>query len=156
MALLFALGRFLTACCVHGAFVLVLDRFFCVLGRSGPDFGGVKDNPGRVFEAPTAYFSMFFHAFARTRAGGAQNLPMCKNHSFSYVFLWFSANRTCCAQNQKRHNIAPRACRIELSTKIVPQTRLRACRALFGRGLGQFWMPLGRLLAGFGLLLGGF
>ena len=40
--------------------------------------------------------------------------------------------------------------------KIVLKTRLGACRALFGRGLGQFWMPLGRLLAGFWLLLGGF
>ena len=36
------------------------------------------------------------------------------------------------------------------------KTRLGACRALLGRGLRQFWMPLGRLLAGFWLLLGGF
>ena len=36
------------------------------------------------------------------------------------------------------------------------QTRLGACQALLGRGLKQFWTPLGRLLAGFWLLLGGF
>ena len=36
------------------------------------------------------------------------------------------------------------------------QTRLGACQALLGRGLRQFWTPLGRLLAGFWLLLGGF
>ena len=36
------------------------------------------------------------------------------------------------------------------------QTRLGACQALLGRGLREFWMPLGRLLAGFWLLLGGF
>ena len=83
LALFFALGRFLAAFCVLAAFVLVSGRFFCILERSTVDFGGVKDAPGRVLEAPTAYFSKFFHAFACTRAGGAQKLLMCKNHSFS-------------------------------------------------------------------------
>ena len=36
------------------------------------------------------------------------------------------------------------------------QTRLGASQALLGRGLKQFWTPLGRLLAGFWLLLGSF
>ena len=36
------------------------------------------------------------------------------------------------------------------------QTRLGACQALLGRGLNQFWTPLGRLLAAFWLLLEGF
>ena len=107
-------------------------------------------------EAPRAYFPTFFHAFACTRTDDARKLLMCENHSFSCVFRRFSAHRTCCAQVKKRHNIAPGACRTELSTKIVLQTRLGACRALFGKGLGQFGMPLGRLLAGFWLLLGGF
>ena len=51
---------------------------------------------------------------------------------------------------QKRHNIAPGACRTELSTKIVLKTRLGACRALFGRGLGQSWTPLGISWPAFG------
>ena len=89
LALFFALGRFLAAFCVLAAFVLVSDRFFCILERSTVDFGGVKDAPGRVLEAPTAYFSKFFHAFACTGAGGVQNLQMCKNHSFSNVFPRF-------------------------------------------------------------------
>ena len=83
LALLFALGLFLAAFCVLAAFVLVLGRFFCILERSTVDFGGVKDAPGRILEAPTAYFSIFFHAFARTLAGDAPNLRMRKNHSFS-------------------------------------------------------------------------
>ena len=89
LALLFGLGRLLSAFCVLAAFVLVSGRFFCILERSTVDFGGVKDAPGRVLEAPTAYFSKFFHAFACTRAGGAQKLLMCKNHSFSQVFPRF-------------------------------------------------------------------
>ena len=60
LALFFALGRFLAAFCVLAAFVLVSGRFFCILERSTVDFGGVKDAPGRVLEAPTAYFSKFF------------------------------------------------------------------------------------------------
>ena len=86
LALFVALGRFLAAFCVLAAFVFVSGRFFGLLERSTVDFGGVEDAPGRVLEAPTAYFSSFFHAFACTRAGGAQNLLMCKNHSFSSVF----------------------------------------------------------------------
>ena len=83
LALVVALGRFLAAFCVLAAFVFGSGRFFCILERSMVDFGGLKDAPGRVLEAPTAYFSKFFHAFACTRAGGAQKLLMCKNHSFS-------------------------------------------------------------------------
>ena len=89
LALFVALGRFLAAFCVLAAFVFGSGRFFCILERSMVDFGGVKDAPGRVLEAPTAYFSKFFHAFACTRAGGAQKLLMCKNHSFSQVFPMF-------------------------------------------------------------------
>ena len=156
LALFFVLGRLLSAFCILAAFVLVSGRFLCILERSTVDFGVVKDAPGRVLEAPTAYFTTFFHAFACTRADGAQKLQMCKNHSFSQVFPRFLTHRTCCTQDQKQHNIAPEACRTELSTKIVLKTRLGACRALLGRDLKQFWMPLGRLLAGFWLLLGGF
>ena len=89
LALFFTLGRFLAGFCVLAAFVLVSGRFFCILERSMVDFGGLKDAPGRVLEAPTVYFSKFFHAFACTRAGGAQKLLMCKNHSFSIVFPRF-------------------------------------------------------------------
>ena len=87
--LFFVLGRLLSAFCVLAAFVFVSGRFFCILERSTVDFGGVKDAPGRVLEAPTVYFSMFFHAFACTRAGGVQKLLMCKNHRFSHVFTRF-------------------------------------------------------------------
>ena len=83
LALFFVLGRLLSAFCVLAAFVLVAGRFFCILERSAVDFGGVKDAPGKVLEAPTAYFSKFFHAFACMCAGGAQKVLMCKNHSFS-------------------------------------------------------------------------
>ena len=89
LALFFVLGRLLSAFCVLAAFVLVTGWFFGLLERSTVDFGVVKDAPGRVLEAPTAYFSKVFHAFACTRAGGAQKLLMCKNHSFSQVFLRF-------------------------------------------------------------------
>ena len=89
LALFFVLGRLLGAFCVLDAFVLVSGRFFCILERFTIDFGRVKDAPGRVLEAPTAYFSTFFHAFACARADGAQKLQMCKNHSFPEVFLGF-------------------------------------------------------------------
>ena len=89
LTLFFDLGRLLSAFCVLAAFVVVSGRFFRILERSMVDFGGVKDAPGRVLEAPTAYFSTFFHPFACTRAGGAQKLQMCKNHSFSQVFPRF-------------------------------------------------------------------
>ena len=62
MALFFALGRFLAAFCVLAAFVLVLGRFFCVLERSRVDFGGSWGRPGKVWEVPRAYFSMFLRA----------------------------------------------------------------------------------------------
>ena len=71
------------------AFFVAPGWFSYVLGRSRLDFGVVKDAPGRVLEAPTAYFSKFFHAFACTRACGARKLLMCKNHNFSQVFLMF-------------------------------------------------------------------
>ena len=86
LALVVALGRFLAAFYVLAAFVFGSGRFFCILERSTVDFGGLKDAPGR---APTAYFSKFFHASACSRAGGAQKLLMCKNHSFSQVFPMF-------------------------------------------------------------------
>ena len=88
LALFFALGRFLASFCILAAFVIVSGRFFCILERSTVDFGGVKDALGRVLEA-MAYVSTFFHAFACTRAGGAQKLQMCKNLSFSQVFPRF-------------------------------------------------------------------
>ena len=89
LVLFFALGRFLAAFCVLAAFVFGSGRFFSILERSMVDFGRLKDAPGRVLEAPAAYFSKFFHASACTRAGGAQQLLICKNHSFSQVFLRF-------------------------------------------------------------------
>ena len=83
LALVVALGRCLAAFCVLAAFVFGSGWFFCILERSMVDFGELKDGPGKVLEAPAAYFSKFFHASACTRAGGAQKLLMCKNHSFS-------------------------------------------------------------------------
>ena len=88
LALFFILGRFLAGFCFLATFVLVSGRFFCILERSMVDSGGLKDAPGRVLEAPAAYFSKFFHASACTRAGGAQKLLICKNHSFSQVFSY--------------------------------------------------------------------
>ena len=62
LALFFALGRFPGAFCVLAAFVLVLGRFFCVLERSRVDFGGSWGRPGKVWDVPGAYFSMFLRA----------------------------------------------------------------------------------------------
>ena len=84
-----ALGCLLSAFCILAAFVLVSGRFFCILERSTVDFGVVTNAAGRVLEAPTAYFSTFFHAFACTRAGGVQKLLMCKSHGISHVFPRF-------------------------------------------------------------------
>ena len=118
-------------------------RFWRGPGRSGEGFGSSNGLFFQVFSC--------FRMHARWRCA---KIPDVKKPQF---FMGFSqANRTCCAQDQKQHNIAPKACRTELSTKIVLQTRLGACQALLGRGLREFWTPLGRLLAGFWLLLDGF
>ena len=84
MALFFALGRFLAAFCVLAAFVLVLGRFFCVLERSRVDFGGSWGRPGKVWEVPRAYFSMFLRAHALALR---KSVRCAKNT----VFLRFSA-----------------------------------------------------------------
>ena len=93
LALLFGLGRLLSAFCVLAAFVLVFGWFFCILERSTVDFGGVKDAPGRALEAPTVYFSTFFHAFAwqpRARALAVCKSSRCaKTTIFPVFFLGF-------------------------------------------------------------------
>ena len=68
LELFFTLGRLLGAFCVLAAFVLVSGWFFCILERSTLDFGGVKDAPGKVLEAPTVYFSTFFLMLSHARA----------------------------------------------------------------------------------------
>ena len=59
------------------------------------------------------------------------------------------------AHIKKRHNIAPRAFRTALPTKIALQIRLGARPTRSWRDLGPCWAPLGRHLASFGALLGG-
>ena len=44
------------------ALVVALGRYFCVLGRSGLDFGGVVGTPGMVFEVQNDDFCLFLHA----------------------------------------------------------------------------------------------
>ena len=68
LVLFFALGRFLAAFCVLAVFVFGSGRFFCILERSMIDFGELHDAPGRILEAPMAYFSKFFFMLSRARA----------------------------------------------------------------------------------------
>ena len=44
------------------AFVVALGRFLYGLGRSGLNFRGFWEGPGRVLKAPGRYFSKFFGA----------------------------------------------------------------------------------------------
>ena len=74
---------------VLAAFVLVSGRFFGILERSTVDFGVVKDVPGRVLEAPTAYFTTFFHV-SRARALAVRKSSRCaKTTVFPRFFLGF-------------------------------------------------------------------
>ena len=63
-----ALFSLLGASCSHfvplAAFVAALGRFWCVLGRSGLDFGGSREGPGMVLERPSTYFSKLLRACA--------------------------------------------------------------------------------------------
>ena len=68
------------------AFFVGLGRFLCVLPRPGPGFWRVSGGSGHGFKGPRASFS---EVFSRPRAFNATRLLMCKNHSFSQVFLMF-------------------------------------------------------------------
>ena len=61
------------------AFVVALGRFLCVLGRSGLDFGRVRDAPGRILKPPRPYFDRFLDAFACSCAGVAWILRPLQN-----------------------------------------------------------------------------
>ena len=87
LALFFALGRFLAAFCVLATFVLVSVRFFCILERSTVDFGGVRNAPGRVLEAPTPYFSKFLSSFRMHARWRCAKVPDVHKPQF---FLGFS------------------------------------------------------------------
>ena len=86
LALFFALGRFLAAFCVLGAFVLVLGWFFCVLERSRVNFGGSWRRPGKVWEVPRAYFSMFLRA---RELALRKNSRCAKTTVLAWFFLMF-------------------------------------------------------------------
>ena len=68
------------------AFFVGLGRFLCVLPRPGPGFWRVSGGSGHGFKGLRASFS---EVFSRPRAFNATRLLMCKNHSFSKVFLMF-------------------------------------------------------------------
>ena len=87
LALFFDLGRLLSAFCVLAAFVLVSGRVFCILERSTVDFGGVKDAPGRVLEAPMVYFSKFCSCFRMRARWRCAKAPDVQKPQF---FLGFS------------------------------------------------------------------
>ena len=89
LLLFFVLGRFPAAFCVLAAFVLVSGRLFCILERSTVDFGVVKDAPGKVFEAPTAYFTTFFHAFASRALAVRKGSKCAKTTVFPMFSLGF-------------------------------------------------------------------
>ena len=67
--LCFALGRFLNVFCI---FLAHVGRFFRALDRSWLDFGAVRTGPGRVLEAPEAYFSRFYRTWAPHRANNVR------------------------------------------------------------------------------------
>ena len=68
------------------AFFVGLGRFLCVLPRPGPGCWRVSGGSGHGFKGLRASFS---EVFSRPRAFNATRLLMCKNHSFSQVFLMF-------------------------------------------------------------------
>ena len=133
-------------------FLSPLVAFHAFWGAPGSILEGSKTFQGGFWRLQKLIFQCFFR-LSRARAPAVRQSSRCAK---TIIFPRFQARRKCCAQDKKRDNIAPGACRTKLSTKIVFKTRLGACRALFGRNLGQSWMPLGRLLAGFWLLVGGF
>ena len=66
-----------------GRFFTHVRLFFRVLGGSGSDVWASRDN----FEGPKLLFWVFCRPSAQVC--NAKKLRMCKNHSFSCVFVWF-------------------------------------------------------------------
>ena len=81
----FALGRFFSLWNASrtfvGRFFSHVRLFFRVLGGSGSDVWASRDH----FEGPTTFFGVLSSA----QVCNAKKLRMCKNHSFSCVFVWF-------------------------------------------------------------------
>ena len=157
------------------ALLVALGRFLCVLGRSGLDFGGVRDALGRVLEAPRPYFSTFWDAFACSCAGVAWMLRPLKNTGRSGTKRTSehaghpahdAENEQESARQLLKQAIRPRACAnqdLERSKKdfgevsAPPECLLAGSWALLGGSralLGASWVPLGSLLAASWALLG--
>ena len=77
--LFLALGRHLRVC---WAFFTHVRLFFRVLGGAGSDFQASGDN----LEGPKLLFLVFC---CLRMSSNAEKWHMCKNHSFSCVFVWF-------------------------------------------------------------------
>ena len=114
-------------------------RLFRVLGGSGSDVWASRDN----FQGPKL---LFFGVLSSAQVCNAKKLRMCKNHSFSCVFVWFLHIASFVSKQRK---IIPGACSTELSAKIVLPFRLEM-------DSGGVWRSLGCHLTGFCSLLGGF
>ena len=146
------------------AFVVALAWFLCVLGRSGLDFGGVRDASGSILEAPGLHFSRFLGAFACSGAGMAWMLRPLQNTGRSGTKRTSehaghpardAENEQESARQLLKQAIRPRACanqELERSKKdfgevsAPPECLLAGSWAL----LGGSWALLGR----FGVFLG--
>ena len=136
------------------AFVAALGRFLCVLERSGLDFGGFQESPGRVLERPGIYFSRLLRACALAVSACSDCSKTTVLLDRNTVLLGRKTLRKQGAPRKKSRKIAPAAFRTRLPTTVASKMRLGARRARFWRGLGAFRACLGSILGALGQLLG--
>ena len=132
------------------AFVVALGLFLCVLGRSGFDFGGVRDAPGRVLEAPGLYFSRFLSAFACSRTTVAWMLRTLQNTGRSGTKRTSEHVRHPARDAKSEKNTAPQL----LEQGFLSRMRENEVLERSGAGFEGIWPSPGRLLGGSWAVLG--
>ena len=133
------------------AFVVALGLFLCVLGRSGFDFGGVREAPGRLLEASGLYFSRFLNAFACSRATVAWMLRTLQNTGRSGTKCTSEHVGHLARDAKSEKNTAPQLLEQGFLSRVRENEVLERSRAGFervgaspGRLLGGSWAVLGR------------
>ena len=143
-------SRFFSHFARLAAFVVALGLFLCVLGRSGLDFGGVRDAPGRVLEAPGLYFSRFLNAFACSRITVAWMLRTLQNTGRSGTKCTSEHVGHPARDAKSEKNTAPQLLEQGFLSRVRDNEVLERSRA----GFGGVWASPGRLLGGSWAVLG--
>ena len=144
LVLFFALRRFLNAfcasccvCCRSGPVLVGLGalrtRFWRVPGGFGEGFGG-----------PRAFF---FYVFSHTRACNAKKPRICKNHSFSQVFLCFLHIASDAHKPKNDTKSFQKPCAQHFPTRSCSKLVLGLASLAFGGVWGAPWPAFGRAWA---------